>query len=679
MFDLLEKRTSKKCSTSARARRSAMRNAVETLEPRTMFSLLGIEPGFPVTSYFNVDNGATTYNHTTDAFDVTSTPSEFVADSNYNLIDVTGNANMQIHIKVDNSGNLLGNNAANGFAVTGTIVDGNTTYTGTLLTGSVSAFGYQANGGESDYDARFTVTGGTMAALYAGSDIGVVLHSENSTFTDFTTDSSGNAKGSFGSIPSTGQTPPTISISGKKVLDLTGNGESSDDTGMGGVTINLYTDTNKDGKLDAGDTLVTSTVSATGTGAYSFTGLAPATYFVSEVNPSGYLETGPSSITINAANVTTNTSYTGNDFADYQLNCNCCLSDMSCVKYTVVDTCGCVHTYSSLDGNVKQGDEVIVSFNAGQNMVGHTLTLVSYTAPDSYFNASDASQQQIFDQDTETVVAGQNQLVVQIPNCDFQVDFVCGYAINTLGANGNSNIFYHAQNRFIDGDNGGTCAPSSTNVGTGSLSGYVWDDSANNNGVKNTGEAGIGGVEVKLTASNGATFYRLTDTDGSYSFKGLTAGKYSITEVTQPAGYNDGKDSLGTLGGTLGNDAFTAITVGTGAIGLNYNFGEIKASSICGNLNYSCGGHNYCCSGDKITLSGCDDKGNKVSCTTTCDSNGNYCFTGLRTGCYTISDCSWGTICTSTAACGTNSWSHSFSSCSNAVSTLLNLLKGFFC
>lgn len=96
-----------------------------------------------------------------------------------------------------------------------------------------------------------------------------------------------------------------------------------------------------------------------------------------------------------------------------------------------------------------------------------TLTLVSYNAPDSYFNYNDAFEQTIYQQKTVTgtFTAGQTYCVgpVTIPSGNYQIDFICGPAIDHFGPSG-SNIFYHAQNRIFDSDNGG---PATTPVGPG--------------------------------------------------------------------------------------------------------------------------------------------------------------------------------------------------------------------
>ena len=83
--------------------------------------------------------------------------------------------------------------------------DVNMDYAGVLLTGEIVQFGYQDSGGPTDlYDFRFVVTGGALADLFSGQDIGITLASETSTFADdFMVDFSGEAKGTLGAIDMT--------------------------------------------------------------------------------------------------------------------------------------------------------------------------------------------------------------------------------------------------------------------------------------------------------------------------------------------------------------------------------------------------------------------------------------------------------------------------------------------
>src|SRR5262249_8729891 len=85
------------------------------------------------------------------------------------------------------------------------------------------------------------------------------------------------------------------------------------------------------------------------------------------------------------------------------------------------------------------------------------------------------------------------------------------------------------------------------------LAGYVYVD-ATTDGVKQLAETAIQGVTVPLTGSNDLAPVNLsavTDASGLYRFLNLRPGTYTITE-TQPAAYLDGKDTVGTPGGTLG-------------------------------------------------------------------------------------------------------------------------------
>ena len=90
---------------------------------------------------------------------------------------------------------------------------------------------------------------------------------------------------------------------------------------------------------------------------------------------------------------------------------------------------------------------------------------------------------------------------------------------------------------------------------------------------------GIAGVQLALTGTdvfgNAVSASAKTAADGSYSFAGLAPGKYTLTE-TQPQGYSDGAETVGSLGGdTSVNDVFGGIYVGSGQSGTGYNFAEV--------------------------------------------------------------------------------------------------------
>jgi len=190
-----------------------------------------------------------------------------------------------------------------------------------------------------------------------------------------------------------------------------------------------------------------------------------------------------------------------------------------------------------------------------------------------------------------------------------------------------------------------------------SLSGRVYTDN-NNDGVVQTAETGIANVTITLsgTTNTGVDVCTIvpsctvtTNVDGNYSFDNLPAGTYTLTQ-TQPAGYADGRETAGNLGGTVDNASFTAdpaqnrvigIVLGTNQSGTNYNFGE-QTAKIRGSTYVDTNGNGQRDNGEAgiagvtITLTGTDNLGNPVTRTTTTDSSGNYLFDGLRQGTYAV-------------------------------------------
>lgn len=128
--------------------------------------------------------------------------------------------------------------------------------------------------------------------------------------------------------------------------------------------------------------------------------------------------------------------------------------------------------------------------------------------------------------------------------------------------------------------NFGELTPPPPEPEKGSISGYVYVD-ADKDGIRDETEKGIAGVTLLLQklvdgkyVDTGKTVK--TDADGHYLFDELTANEtYRVVE-TQPTDYDDGKETVGSLGGVLGdNDVIENIAVGDGQHGTDYNFGEL--------------------------------------------------------------------------------------------------------
>lgn len=378
-----------------------------------------------------------------------------------------------------------------------------------------------------------------------------------------------------------------ITISGTKFDDLTGNGFSADDTPLGGVTIDLF-------KSGVSGVFAHTTTAADGT--YSFTNLAPGTYSVQEVVPSGWVQTGggPGSNGSYMVVACSGQTFSNKNFDDTEADCDC---NYSIVCETVIGPCGPTQI-NGLSGNTDEGDVLTVTVSVPAGGCAD-LSLVSYTAPAASFDANTASQQVVFDSDsidvTNTTRKAQTYtLTVQIPNSDYQVDLVCGKVIDKFGPAG-SNIFYHAQDRFINGGYEKQLANPA------SLSGEVYVDT-NDNGQVDDHEVGLAGVMIHLTGTdvygNSVSLYRVTGADGTYSFQGLQpskSGGYTVTE-SQPSGFVTTANSIGTVNGspdghlaTPTTNAIDKVLLALGNDGVDYDFGELASgTAVCRGATQSC-------------------------------------------------------------------------------------------
>jgi hypothetical protein len=106
---------------------------------------------------------------------------------------------------------------------------------------------------------------------------------------------------------------------------------------------------------------------------------------------------------------------------------------------------------------------------------------------------------------------------------------------------------------------------------TASLGNQVWvDDLAADpdNGVKDAGEDGFGGVPVTLLAADGITVVATTTTDsnGRYTFDGLAAGNYRV-KISAPAGYVSSTDLPSTADPNSNTDSDdNGVGAGSGAV-----------------------------------------------------------------------------------------------------------------
>jgi|LGOV01.1.fsa_nt_gb hypothetical protein len=254
-------------------------------------ALIGISPNLPLITFDS--GGTTTYNACTDLLSIESSPTAIRLSSADppRFINPTGDPQSEvvsIEVEVNDAGELVGGVAGDDLLVVGEVDldgDGGVDHSGVLLTGEVLEFGFEDTGTTTDeYDFRFTVTGGELAFLYDGKDLGVTVTSESSSFTgDFTKDFDGYAKGNIGAIPWL----CAGSIGDYVWLDVNRDGiQDPDETGVNGVEV----------KLDDGMGTVMTVTTFTGgpadqPGYYEFERLCAGDYTIlinADTVPSGY-------------------------------------------------------------------------------------------------------------------------------------------------------------------------------------------------------------------------------------------------------------------------------------------------------------------------------------------------------------------------------------------------------
>ena len=402
----------------------------------------------------------------------------------------------------------------------------------------------------------------------------------------------------------------TGSLAGTVYRDVTApNTLTVGDIGLGGVIIRLT-------GTDAQGTVIDTTTTTNPDGTYLFSGLLGGTYFIDETQPSGFTDGAE---TVGTAGGDGNTN---DRIADIGLG-----NGVNATGYNFGETLTPPPGTGAVTGTVWLDRDRDGILDAGETGVSNvTLDLVddlnaivgtTTTGPDGRY---------VF----TNIAPGIYSVVEAQP---------LGYGSSTLNTIGAVVVGADA---VLENNNFGETL--------GSLAGTVYRD-ANNDGVQlGAGETGIAGVTITLTGLNvnGTPVNRtvLTDENGDYLFTELVQSDlngYTITE-TQPAAFNDGLDAIGSEGGTLNNDALSnvvlTVTGDTVTDAVEYNFGE-RGTTLSGNVWVDrdrdgvreIGTEPNGILGVLITLL---DSNDDIVATTTTNAAGDYSFSNVAAGDYTI-------------------------------------------
>ncbi len=165
---------------------------------------------------------------------------------------------------------------------------------------------------------------------------------------------------------------------------------------------------------------------------------------------------------------------------------------------------------------------------------------------------------------------------------------------------------------------------------TATITGLKFND-LNGNGVRDAGEAGLSGVTIRVTDSVGAVRTATTDGTGAFSFTGLPAGPYVVSEVVPTGFVQTAPAAPGTFPQTLtpgqtvsnllfGNRAAVGMVTGT-------KFNDVNGNGVRdpGEAGLS---------GVTIRLT---DPASTVRTATT-DASGNFSFSDVAAGSYVVSE-----------------------------------------
>lgn len=339
-------------------------------------------------------------------------------------------------------------------------------------------------------------------------------------------------------------------VSGYVYVD--GNNNGIKENGENAISLVNLTLTGTD---DLGNS-ISKTTQTNAAGFFEFTGLRPGSYSVTETQPASYLDgkvtpgsTGGVAGTnvINQINLGSAANSVTNNFGE--------LESASLSGYVYVD---------ANNNGVKEGGETAINLVnltlSGTDDKGNSVSKTTQTNAAGYYEFTGLRP-------------GSYTVTETQPSSYLDGIVTPGSLGGTAGNNMISGVPLGSGKQSLN-NNFGELVPAS-------LAGYVYLD-INNSGVKDASDPPIANVTVTLTGVTSVGTVQMTtktNESGFYQFANLRPGTYTITE-TQPVGYAEGPNNIGTPGGQTATNQFSAIVLGMGIQGTDNNFGELQPADM---------------------------------------------------------------------------------------------------